>query len=73
MAEYELSNEEKISIIESHLRTLGYSKYNLEVNLMEEESATTPAADAVASVNAQISSVNKKIAALIAELATLSV
>jgi hypothetical protein len=73
MAEYELSNEEKISIIESHLRTLGYSKYNLEVNLLEEESATTPSVDAVESVNAQISSVNKKIAALIAELATLSV
>jgi hypothetical protein len=72
MAEYELSNEEKISIIESHLRTLGYSKYNLEVNLLEEESATTPSVDAVESVNAQISSVNKKIAALIAELATLS-
>ena len=72
MSEYELSNEEKISIIESHLRTLGYSKYNLEVNLMEEEAATTPVADAIASINAQISSVNKKIAALTTELATLS-
>lgn len=72
MAEYALSNEEKISIIESHLRTLGYSKYNLEVNLMEEEAATTPAADAIASVNAQISSVNSKIEALVTELASLS-
>jgi hypothetical protein len=72
MAEYELTNEEKSSIIESHLRTLGYSKYNLEINLMEEESATAPAADAIASVNAQITSVNKKIAALVEELASLS-
>ncbi len=72
MAEYELTNEEKSSIIESHLRTLGYSKYNLEINLMEEESATAPATDAIASVNAQITSVNKKIAALVEELASLS-
>jgi hypothetical protein len=72
MSEYILSNEEKSSILESHLRTLGYSKYNLEVNLMEEESATTPAADAIAAVNAQIASVNKKIAALVEELASLS-
>jgi ubiquinone biosynthesis protein UbiJ len=72
MSEYTLSNEEKSSILESHLRTLGYSKYNLEVNLMEEESATTPAADAIAAVNAQIDSVNKKIAALVEELASLS-
>ena len=72
MSEYTLSNEEKSSIVVSHLRTLGYSKYNLEVNLMEEESATTPAADAIAAVNAQIASVNKKIAALVEELASLS-
>jgi len=72
MSEYALSNEEKISIIESHLRTLGYSKYNLEVNLMEEEAATTPVAEAIASVNAQIASVNNKIEALVTELASLS-
>jgi hypothetical protein len=72
MSEYTLSNEEKSSIVESHLRTLGYSKYNLEVNLMEEESATAPAADAISAVNAQIASVNKKIAALVEELASLS-
>jgi hypothetical protein len=72
MSEYTLSNEEKSSIIESHLRTLAYSKYNLQVNLMEEEAADVPSADAVASVNAQIAAVNKKIEALVEEISTLS-
>ena len=72
MAEYVLTNEEKSSIIESHLRTLGYSKYNLQVNLMEEEAAETPSPDAIASVNAQIASVNKKIEALVEELTALA-
>jgi len=72
MAEYVLSNEEKSSIIESHLRTLGYAKYNLEVNLMEEEAATTPSAESIASQNAQIASVDRKIDALVSELSSLS-
>lgn len=72
MAEYILTNEEKSSIIESHLRTLGYSKYNLQVNLMEEEAATTPSSEAIASLNAQISSVDSKIDALVSELSSLS-
>jgi hypothetical protein len=39
---------------------------------MEEEAATTPVAEAIASVNAQIASVNNKIEALVTELASLS-
>jgi hypothetical protein len=72
MAEYVLTNEEKSSIIESHLRTLAYSKYNLQVNLMEEEAAETPSTDGIASINVQIASVNKKIEALVEELTSLS-
>jgi hypothetical protein len=72
MAEYVLTNEEKSSIIDSHLRTLAYSKYNLQVNLMEELAAETPSSDAIASVNSQISSVNSKIEALVSELSSLS-
>lgn len=72
MAEYTLTNEEKSSIIESHLRTLAYSKYNLQVNLMEEEAATTPSTEAIASLNVQISSNNSKIEALVSELSSLS-
>jgi hypothetical protein len=39
---------------------------------MEEEAADVPSADAVASVNAQIAAVNKKIEALVEEISTLS-
>jgi hypothetical protein len=71
MSEYVLSKEEKVSIIETHLRTLGYSKYNLQVTLMEEQSVPT-SNDAVASVQAQIASVNQKIGSLTDEINSLN-
>ena len=39
---------------------------------MEEEAATTPSSEAIASLNAQISSVDSKIDALVSELSSLS-
>jgi hypothetical protein len=71
MSEYVLSNEEKISIIETHLRTLGYAKYNLQVSLMEEQAIPT-SAESVASVQSQITATNQKIASLTSEISSLT-
>lgn len=70
MSEYVLSNEEKISIIETHLRTLGYAKYNLQVSLIEEQSVPS-SQDSVSSVQSQIAATNQKIGSLTDEIAAL--
>ena len=38
---YVLTNEEKTAIIEQHLRTLEYSKYNTTISLMEENAVSS--------------------------------
>jgi hypothetical protein len=72
MSEYELSNEEKSSVIVTHLRNLSYSKYNTEVSIIEEESLTPPSQETITQLNAQLSGIEKKIAALLIELDELT-
>lgn len=67
MAEYTLTNEEKNNIIITHLRTLAFQKYNLEVSVMEEQSTDSPSQENINAYNQQISAINQKIAALEAE------
>lgn len=62
-----LTNEEKIAIIDQHKRTVEYSKYNLQVSILEENAVDTPNADTVDSLNNQIAELDKKLAALDAE------
>lgn len=67
-----LSNEEKISIINQHKKNVEYSKYNLQISLIEENAVTSPDQDAIDSLNDKIVEINKKITALDAEIASLS-
>jgi len=68
MSDYELSNEEKVTVIITHLRNLSYTKYNTELSIVEEESLSAPSAENLAQLNAQLATVNTKVAALVAEL-----
>ena len=68
---YILTNEEKAGIVEQHIKNLEYSKYNLEVSLIEE--AVAPSSTAVVtSLQDQLLSINLKIDALKQELSQLS-
>jgi hypothetical protein len=68
MSDYELSNDEKVTVIITHLRNLSYTKYNTELSIIEEESLSAPSAENLAQLNAQLDTVNTKVAALAAEL-----
>lgn len=68
MSDYELSNDEKATVIITHLRNLSYTKYNTELSIIEEESLVAPSAENLAQLNAQLVTVNTKVAALAAEL-----
>jgi len=67
-----LSNEDKTSIINQHKKNVEYSKYNLEVSIIEENAVTSPDQEAIASLNEKISDLDKKLTALNAELDSLS-
>lgn len=68
----ELSKEEKIQIINSHLRNLAFSKYNLELDILQENAKTDVSAPAVASLQSLATEISSQISALDAELAAVS-
>jgi prefoldin subunit 5 len=68
----ELSKEEKISIINQHIKTLKYNKYDYQISIKEEEAVATPSTSRVDSLNEKITEVDAKVAALSAEIAALN-
>jgi len=72
MTELGLTNEEKIGVIESHIKNVQYNKYNAEITLIEENALATPSATNVQRANDSIASANAQIAALEAQIEALS-
>lgn len=64
---YELTVEEKLSIIQSQLRNIKYKKYNAEVELIAENALDTPNTGRIAEINATIANCDSQITALNAE------
>jgi hypothetical protein len=65
---YELTNEDKAGVINQHLKTLSYNKFNLELSKIEESAKTSPDSGILSDLTSQISEVNTKIDALLEEL-----
>jgi hypothetical protein len=68
-----LSNEEKISIIDQHVRSLDYALYNNELDLVQANAVSSPDPAQIASINLRISESNAKRAALILERNSITV
>jgi hypothetical protein len=66
-----LSNEDKIAIIQ-HKRSVEYSKYGVQLSIIEENAITSPNTQTISSLNNELSDLNSKLAALDAEIAALS-
>lgn len=66
-----LSKEDKISIINQHKRNIEYTKYGIQLSIIEENAVESPSQDKVNSFNDQIADLDSKLAALDAELASL--
>ena len=71
MADYDLTAEEKISVINSHIKNINYNKFNAELVIVEENAAISPDASAVTRSNAQIAEADAQIAALEAQIESL--
>ena len=68
----ELTPEEKIGIINSHIKNVTYSKYNCEIALIEENAKLTPNEAVIAKLNTDISEASAQIVALEAEKDSLN-
>lgn len=70
---YELTDEEKVAVIDSHLKNLEYNRYNLTISVIEESAVSSPNATKVSELQADISGIDLKIAALNLEKADLEI
>jgi len=67
-----LSREEKAQIINSHIKSLAYSRFNLEIDDLQEKAKTTPNVKSTDSIVLQIAEVDKQATALSAKLAEVN-
>jgi competence transcription factor ComK len=67
----ELTKDEKIQIINNHIKNLKTNKYNLEVSLIEENSIELVSDITVSSLTAEIYNTVSRIEALEAEITKL--
>jgi hypothetical protein len=63
-----LTNEEKTTIINQHIKNLEYSKFNAQISIVEENAKFEPEAEVLTSLNAQLTDYTSRITALTAEL-----
>jgi hypothetical protein len=68
---YTLTKEEKIDIINQHLKNLEYSKYNSQISLVEESAAIEPQSILIDEINGQIDNISAKTSALLSEIESL--
>ena len=69
---YELTDADKLDIINQHIRSLEYNQYNISLSQIEENAAATPDSGILASLDAQIADNSAKLAALTSEKNKLS-
>ncbi len=69
----ELTDNEKLSMINQHIKTCVSNRYNLQLSLIAEQAVETPNQDTINSINSQLDRENARQAALEAEASTLEV
>ena len=73
MSEYNtLNNEEKMQVLRSQIKNLQYSKYNLELSVLMEQSLDEPSQASIDGYNKQILDIQKKELVLEGELNRLA-
>ena len=68
---YELSMDEKVSIVNQHLRNISFKKYNLDLSLVEEQALSAPNQERIDAINSDMAEVVAQTAALLLELESL--
>ena len=69
----ELTNEEKLGIVNQHIKSIDYTIYGLELDLLEAQAVDSPDATQISSINNRISSANNRRTVLVEERSSLTV
>jgi hypothetical protein len=67
-----LTNADKLSIIDQHIKGLEFSIYGLELDMIEATAVSDTSSDQIAGITARLTSLNAKKTALLEEAATLA-
>jgi hypothetical protein len=62
-----LTTEDKLTIVNQHIRSIDYTIYGLELDILVENAATNPDAERLANYNSQLNVLNAKRAVLVTE------
>ena len=68
----ELTNEEKLGIIEQHIKTIDYGIYGIQLDLIEINAIATPDASQITNLNTRLTALNAKRAAIVTEKNSLT-
>ena len=63
----QLTKQDRLQIVNSHIRNLEFRKYGVELDIMAEESKAIISADLVEKLQSSLDEVNNQIAALESE------
>jgi hypothetical protein len=69
----ELTNEEKLGLVAQHIKSVDYSIYGLQLDLLELQAVPNADASQVSNINSRITLLNTKRAALVEEKDSLTV
>jgi len=64
----QLTKDEKAQIINNHIQSLSYTKYNLEIDILQENAKAAPVASSITAFETQIEDIQGQITALNTEL-----
>lgn len=67
-----LTNEEKLSIVNQHIKSVEYSLYGHSLDLIQANAVASPDAGQVSAINARIAEANAVKAALVTEKNSLT-
>jgi predicted nucleic acid-binding Zn-ribbon protein len=67
-----LTKDEKAQIINNHIKSLSYTKYNLEIDILQENAKDTPVASSITAFQNQLEDIQGQITALNTELTAVN-
>ena len=68
-----LTNEDKLNIVNQHIKSVDYSIYGHELDLIQANAVSSPDPAQIAAINSRVSEANAKKSALVLEQDSLTV
>jgi hypothetical protein len=68
-----LTNEEKLNVVNQHIKSVEYSLYGHQLDLIQANAVSSPDAGQISAINARITEANAKKTALVIEKDSLTV